>query len=144
VVWAVGADWASPTGLGVDDLGPWLAGAGELGQRVTVHGSSKAAVSLAAHARSRGHEVSLVLADPVLAPELGLPGRFRLVADLERSGVTIGDAPVAADTTIRVQRAAGAPAPVVDGVEVHAIGDVTGTTGLAAALSAAAALAAQL
>jgi 2,4-dienoyl-CoA reductase (NADPH2) len=144
LVWAVGADWSAPTDLGVDDLGPWLAGAGEVGQRVVVHGSSKAAVSLAAHARARGHDVSLVPADPVLAPELGLPGRFRLVADLAQAGVTIADTPVAADTTIRVQRAAGAPPPTIDGVEVHTIGDATGTAGLAAALSAAADLAAQL
>ena len=49
-----------------------------------MRGSGKAAVSIALHAREDGHDVTLVPDGPVLAPELGLPGRFRLVAAAER------------------------------------------------------------
>jgi serine/threonine protein kinase len=70
----------------------------------------KAAVSLALYARSVGREVTLVSEQPVLAPELGLPGRFRLIHDTDASGVTLhvadgtdpGD--LAADTILRIGR----------------------------------------
>lgn len=143
LVWAVGADWASgPEDLGVDDLGRWLAGTQGIDSPVTVRGSSKAAVSIADAAARRGLQVTLVPGDPVLAPELGLPGRFRLVTDATAAGVTITEAAIPAATTIEVDPRARRAAPTVDGLEVHAIGDTTGTTGLAAALSAAAAVAA--
>jgi 2,4-dienoyl-CoA reductase (NADPH2) len=133
LVWATGAAW--PTDVS--------AALGELGTSVSVRGSSKAAVSIAAHARSGGHAVSLVPDDPVLAPELGLPGRFRLVADLTAAGVTIGEA-TDADTVIRVDRTDGEPPPDIGGVEVHIIGDASGTAGLEAAMSAAAQVAADI
>ena len=87
---------------------------------------------------------TLVPDSSVLAPELGLPGRFRLVADIERAGVVLADVAPPADAVVRVARSAGAPPPVIDGVAVHVLGDAAGTSGLAAALSAAAALAATL
>ncbi|MGH9274908.1 MAG: NAD(P)-binding protein [Acidimicrobiales bacterium] len=133
LVWAAGAEWST-------DLSAAL---GALGTSVSVRGSSKAAVSIAAHAAGRGHVVSLVPDDPVLAPELGLPGRFRLVADLVGAGVEIGEA-TGADTVIRVERSAGTAPPEIDGVEVHVIGDAAGTAGLAAAMSAAAKIAAEI
>jgi 2,4-dienoyl-CoA reductase (NADPH2) len=145
VVWAVGGDWSVDDDVrGVGDLGGWLTGAEELGSTVEVRGSSKAAVSIAALAAGRGAAVTLVGDDPVLAPELGLPGRFRLVADLRSAGVALADAPGSADVRIEVTRRPGAAAPVLPGIEVHAIGDVTGSGGLAAALSQAAAVAAQI
>lgn len=155
LVWAVGADWAAPAGaLGVDDLAAWVAGE-EVAGPVTVHGSSKAAASIAQLGAQRGLAVTLVPDDPVLAPELGLPGRFRLVAELTRAGVDVAVDPVGVDPTssrrpragteVWVGRAGGARRPpTVDDVEVHVIGDASGTGGLAPALEAAAAVAALL
>ena len=80
LVWAVGAPWPGDGHLGVDDLAAWLLEGQPLAGPVVVEGSSKAAVSLAVHARGRGRDVTLVPDAEVLAPELGLPGRFRLVA----------------------------------------------------------------
>ena len=145
LVWAAGATWApAGAGLPLDDLRPWLDGeADPLGRRVTVVGGGKAAVTLAAHARSIGHEVALVSTDPVLAPELGLPGRFRLVHDAEAAGVLLhaadgtdpGD--LAADSVLRIGPGAPRPAPAAPHLEVHVIGDASGTVGLAQALGAA-------
>jgi hypothetical protein len=108
-----------------------------------VRGSSKAAVSIAVRARSEGHDVRLVPDDAVLAPELGLPGRFRLVAAAVRAGVAIVDEAPAAATDVRVARAEGPPPPAAP-VDVHVIGDAAGTGGLAAAFTAAADLAGRI
>lgn len=154
LVWAVGGDWSAPEGaLGVDDLAGWVAGA-EVAGPVTIHGSSKAAASIAHLGAQRGLDVTLAPEDAVLAPELGLPGRFRLVADLTRAGVDVTEPVGVESTSIRrpragtevwVRRADGArTAPAVPGVEVHVIGDASGSGGLAPALSAAAELAARL
>jgi hypothetical protein len=146
LVWAAGATWAPPgSGLVLDDLRPWLDGdADPLGRRVTVVGGGKAAVTLAAYARSLGREVALVSADPVLAPELGLPGRFRLVHDTQVAGVALhvadgtDPADLPADTVLRIGPGAPRPAPVVPELEIHVIGDASGTVGLGQALGAAA------
>jgi 2,4-dienoyl-CoA reductase (NADPH2) len=142
VVWAAGADWS-----GMDDLAGWLRGddAPRVGQSVAVHGSSKAAVSIAQLAAGRGVRVALVPDAPVLAPELGLPGRFRLVADIEEAGVRIGSSDDKVDSEIWVGRGAGIlPPSELDGLEVHVIGDASGTAGLADALAAAAATAVRI
>lgn len=146
LVWATGADWSTGDAgdLSVEDLEPWLAGAADLAAPVVVRGSGKAALSIADVAVRRGIEVTLVPDDPVLAPELGLPGRFRLVADATAAGVVIGAPDGAAASTVRVAPRPGAPAPKVDGIEVHTIGDATGTAGLADALRAAAEAAARI
>jgi 2,4-dienoyl-CoA reductase-like NADH-dependent reductase (Old Yellow Enzyme family) len=136
LVWATGAEWGRDGSMGVDDLRPWLEGEAGLRDPVVIRGSSKAAVSLALHARHGGHAVQLVPDAPVLAPELGLPGRFRLVATTQRAGVVIGDRDDAAATDVWVGRASGPPPP--DQLEVHVIGDAAGTGGLAEAFAAAA------
>jgi hypothetical protein len=131
LVWAVGTPWPD-----LDDLEPWLLRGEPLGAPVAIGGSGKAALSLAVHARSQGLETSLVPDAEVLAPELGLPGRFRLVAAAERAGVVIGAAPVPSATVVHIGRAAPEPPPPHPAV--HVIGDAAGTAGLAAALRAAA------
>jgi hypothetical protein len=136
LVWATGAEWGRDGSMGVDDLRPWLEGEAGLRDPGVIRGSSKAAVSLALHARHGGHAVQLVPDAPVLAPELGLPGRFRLVATTQRAGVVIGDRDDAAATDVWVGRASGPPPP--DQLEVHVIGDAAGTGGLAEAFAAAA------
>jgi 2,4-dienoyl-CoA reductase-like NADH-dependent reductase (Old Yellow Enzyme family) len=138
LVWAVGTPWE-----GIDVFRPWLRDEAGVPATVAVHGSGKAALSIAAWTRARGAEVTLVPDDPVLAPELGLPGRFRLVHDVRAAGVVIGDAP-ADPSAATVQMTRGAPAPPPWHPEVHVIGDATGTAGLGAALRAAADLARRL
>jgi len=138
LVWAVGAPWPD-----LDGASPWLARGDDPPSPVTVAGSSKAAVSVALRARHAGADVTLVPDDPVLAPELGLPGRFRLVTDARAIGVAIATKPPAATAaTVRVRRGPATAAP--DHREVHVIGDASGTAGIAAALRAAADLARRL
>ncbi len=106
---------------------------------MAVRGSGKAALSIARRAHADGAVVTVVPDDPVLAPELGLPGRFRLVTDLLAAGVTVG-APT--DDPGRPIDVAKGPAPLPPAhPEVHVIGDAAGTAGIAAALRAAADLA---
>lgn len=174
VIVAAGADWDRPPSGGhpdvrtPDDL--WAApsaGLDALGAAVVVVGAGKAAVSLAAAARARGRATTLLAPDAVLAPELGLPGRFRLVHDLGEAGVDVRPATsvshltalgavladgteLPADTVVwatgrRPRRtladelaAAGWPGPV------HVVGDASGTFGLEAGLQAAARLATSL
>ena len=138
LVWAVGAPWD-----GIETFRPWLRGEAAVPARVAVHGSGKAALSIAAWARAEGAEVAVVPDAAVLAPELGLPGRFRLVSDLRAAGVAIAaseDDPSA--TAVRIAR--GAPSPPPAHPRVHVIGDASGSAGLAAALRAAADLARRL
>ncbi len=140
LVWATGSSWPGGADLGLDDLRPWLAGAEALLGPVVVHGSGKAAVSLALHAHNQGHDVTLVPDSPVLAPELGLPGRFRLVAAARAAGVAVGDDPPAGETVVRIARGPAAAPP--SHPVVHVIGDASDTAGLAAAFAAAARVAA--
>ena len=143
LVWAVGATWLDVEDISAVADGTWPDGAPLEGPLV-VHGASKAAVSLALHARTRGHEVTLVPDSSVLAPELGLPGRFRLVAQAEAAGVTVGPMPTPGGTTVRVARGPSLPPPPHP--VVHTIGeaDPFGAGGLADALQDAARVAAAI
>ncbi len=138
LVWAVGADWSAA------HPEQWVEAATTSDLPVAIRGSSKAAVSVALAAAHGNRPVTLLPDDPVLAPELGLPGRFRLVADMTASGVAIAAPGSASATAIDVHPSAGASPPAPSGIETHVIGDASGTTGLAAALRAAADLAALL
>ena len=135
VVWAAGATWP-----GLDRATSWPT---SWPVTVAVRGSGKAALSSALAAARAGSTVTLDAGgETVLAPELGLPGRFRLVADARAAGVVIGPADGAAVLDLRPGDPSGPPA--IDGVDIHVIGDASGTVGLAAALRAAADLAARL
>lgn len=120
LVWAVGAPWPD---LSLPD-GP-----------VAVFGSGAAAVALARQARRSGHPAAIVTADPVLAPELGLPGRFRAVHDARAEGVDVVD--VAPDGWAVVDARRPQPLPRPDAATV-VVGDASGTGGIADALRAAA------
>jgi 2,4-dienoyl-CoA reductase (NADPH2) len=96
VIVATGAAWSAlpypgsggPLVHTVDALAPWLADDGELvGRRVVVIGGGKAGLSLADLASRRGRDVTIVEPTAVFGAELGLPGRFELVATLEERGV---------------------------------------------------------
>ncbi|MEY3361635.1 MAG: hypothetical protein RL531_1354 [Actinomycetota bacterium] len=98
VVLATGATWGVPDLSGADrphvhatrDLGAWAAGTVDLPDGpVVVLGGGKAGLTLARRARHRGHDVTVIEPSGVVGSELGLPGRFRWIADLEAAGVTL-------------------------------------------------------
>ena len=135
---------------------------------MAVLGGGKAGLSVAGALLRRGRAVSVIEPTDVFGLELGLPGRWRTVADLEASGVAlIGGAvvesvnagvlrftaggvseEVKADTVI----VAGGAQPdhsLADqlrtaGVAVHTVGDCTGISMLEGANLAAAELALSL
>ena len=98
VVVATGARWTAPELPGadqpfvmtVDAIDPWLSGADvRLGSSIVIVGGGKVGLSLADLAARRGLEVTVLEATSVFGRELGLPGRFEMVADLEARGVTL-------------------------------------------------------
>jgi hypothetical protein len=138
VVWATGAAWAP----GLNELEGWTSGPSTA---VAVQGSSKAALSVALHVRQQGAEVTLRPDDAVLAPELGLPGRFRLVADAVAAGVAIGDDSRPGAVALDIRRRGPRTAPDLGpAVELHVVGDASGEGGLAAAFRAASDVAARI
>ncbi len=177
VVVATGARWGRPDIVGadadwvrtVDELDCWLLRDQPLaGQRIVVLGGGRAGCGLADLASRQGHSVTIVEAGAVLAPQLGLPGRWRLVHDLGERGV---DTRMSADVigirehavSIRssdVEDTVKADlvllASVIDadtgladalsgsGVEVHAIGDCTGAGFIEGAMLDAAQIAMRL
>ena len=149
VVWAAGATWdLDPDLPGLGGVRDWLLGGEDpFGPSLAIRGGGKASVTIAGVAARAGHQVTLVSPSPVLAPELGLPGRFRLVADTAAAGVDLRpgttDLPDA-DSTIAIGPGPVTPVPQLDGIDVHVIGDASGTSGIAAGLAAAAELAARL
>jgi 2,4-dienoyl-CoA reductase (NADPH2) len=101
VVVATGATWGTAAAPGGDQahvvpvpaLTDWLADddgpGGRVGPRVVVLGGGKPGVSIAALARQRGREVAVVEPTHVFCPELGLPGRWRVVPDLAAAGARL-------------------------------------------------------
>jgi NADPH-dependent 2,4-dienoyl-CoA reductase/sulfur reductase-like enzyme len=74
----------------VPDLRAWLDGDDrQVGHDVVVIGGGKPGLSLADLCLRRGHAVTVVEPTAVLGVELGLPGRFRLVHDLEAAGALL-------------------------------------------------------
>ena len=156
VVVATGGSWGRPGVPGADlghvftvpQLGAWLHDDGNaVGTRVVVLGGGKAGLSLADLCRRRGREVSVIEPTHVFGVELGIPGRFRLVADAEANGielvaratlesiepdavvVRVDDAlrTIAADTVIIASCVTPAPgladALRVHGIKAHVAGD---------------------
>jgi len=62
---------------------------GHGGRRLVVLGGGKVGLSTAMFAASRGAEVTVLEPSSVFAPELGLPGRFRMVHEAGVAGVTL-------------------------------------------------------
>jgi 2,4-dienoyl-CoA reductase (NADPH2) len=158
---ATGAHWDRPVvpgaerALTVPDLRAWLDGdTGRLGARVVVLGGGKVGLTLALHAREQGRSVAVVEPGEVLAPELGLPGRFRMVADAEAAGVALhlgatltaidagtvsattagGPITIEAETVIATGgRRPGAPLAAAlrhAGADVHEVGDCRTVAGI--------------
>ena len=97
VVVATGGTWAygslgddvDARVLRVDDLEPWLYGREILVGPVVFLGGGKPALTLAALACTQGADVVVIEPSGVFGVELGLPGRFRLVHDVEAAGATL-------------------------------------------------------
>jgi 2,4-dienoyl-CoA reductase (NADPH2) len=99
VVVATGARWGRPQVAGADlshvrtvpELQPWLKGDADdaVGAEVAVMGGGKAGLSLADLLVRRGRAVTVVEPTAVFGCELGLPGRWRLVSDLEAAGAVL-------------------------------------------------------
>jgi NADH dehydrogenase FAD-containing subunit len=137
--------------LTVPQLGDWLRDDGELvGSRVVLLGGGKAAMSIGARCIERGRSIAIVEPTHVFCGELGLPGRWRLVADIEAAGarlvpnaivesigadavrVRIGDQfeDIPADTVIVTSGATPRDRLVAEladaGIACHVIGDSAG------------------
>jgi len=154
VVVATGGRWSSDVHVGTSELLvdladlPALVDKGVAG-RVAVLGSSVAALAVARRLAGSGWEVTLFADGRVIAPELGLPGRFRLVHELHEAGgrITPSAAVMEVDDDgvwwrsadggtpdhLIVDRVVAVPAPQPDrrvaeafeaaGRQVHVIGD---------------------
>lgn len=149
VVDATGTAWP-----GLDPLTDWVrrgAGEGPVSGHVVLLGGDKPSLSMAALLRGRGHDVTVVEPSGVFGQALGLPGRFRLVADLEADGVTLvrelDDTSSVGATAIDMRRAGPVPvdaAATFPTATIHRVGDVSGSAGLEAAFRAARDLAFEL
>jgi 2,4-dienoyl-CoA reductase-like NADH-dependent reductase (Old Yellow Enzyme family) len=175
IVVATGGRWATPVELDAGSggsspgstigeldawvLGEWSPGSDDhVGREVVVLGGGKIGLSFAGLCARRGRSVTVLEEGDVLAPELGPPGRFRLVHDTEQLGVRLvtgaGRADAAAPPGATVVSAICRPdrslagelgellAPL--GRPVHVIGDAAGTGRLEAALADARSLATRL
>ena len=158
VVVATGASWGrlsvpggdQPHVRSVPELDSWLsADDRSVGERVVILGGGKPAMSIGDLCIKRGRQVAVVEPTNVFCLELGLPGRWRLVPDIEAAGARLVDSAqveqitargvrvkvgeqveeIPADTVIVTNAAvpnAGLAADLVAaGVRVHAIGDCT-------------------
>jgi pyruvate/2-oxoglutarate dehydrogenase complex dihydrolipoamide dehydrogenase (E3) component len=147
VVDATGTAWP-----GLDPLADWAhdearGGTELVGEHVALLGGDKPGLSLAMFLRGRGREVTVVEPSGVFVQALGLPGRFRLVADAEAAGVELvtdvdEDTIVHRfDTVVDVRRALPQPIDLtahgMAAVDSYRVGDVAGTAGLEAAFRAA-------
>jgi pyruvate/2-oxoglutarate dehydrogenase complex dihydrolipoamide dehydrogenase (E3) component len=98
VIVATGGRWPrpdvpgahSPSVYTVDQLGGFLSGSalGDL-QHVVVLGGDRVGVALAHTARGRGLDVVVLEPSEVLCLQAGLPGRWRLLHDLQAAGVEL-------------------------------------------------------
>ncbi len=149
VVVATGATWGRPALPGADgpgvftvaDLRDWLGGGDDasVGADVVVLGGGKAGLSVADVCAKRGRRVAIVEPTNVFGVELGIPGRFRLVADLEAAGVRLVDrarATAIGDGTVTVAVGGGteelpaATVIVTDAIErEHALADALEAAG---------------
>lgn len=133
VVVATGGTWPAPDGgVGIAEA---LAG---VDGRVSVRGGDTPGVRLAGVLAARGHEVEVVEPSGVFGQSLGLPGRWRLVPDLDSAGVRLvtepGEADIvvgaergpADDTLARELRAAGQAVTVVGDANPEGLGRIEG------------------
>jgi NADPH-dependent 2,4-dienoyl-CoA reductase/sulfur reductase-like enzyme len=169
VIVATGGTWGTPEvadeGRRVRSLGDirtWLHDDGDaVGTDVVILGDGKAALSLAELCLRRGRKPTVVGRHGYFAAELGLPGRYRMISELEATGARLltntsveqvdddgvhvvrnGEKDLlAADTVIGIAPTSPADTLAPAGVSVHAIGDCRELRYLEGATSAALAVA---
>jgi hypothetical protein len=74
----------------VPDAAQWLRDGGDsVGHDLVLLGGGKPALSIGSLALERGRSVTIVEPTNVFGGELGLPGRWRLVADIEQAGARL-------------------------------------------------------
>jgi 2,4-dienoyl-CoA reductase (NADPH2) len=140
VVVATGARWTGAPGAATPlELRAWLSADDDrVGRRVTILGGGKVGLSLAGLCARRGRAVTVVEPSGVFGVELGLPGRFRLVHELEQQGVLlVTEDPADADTvvaTARVPRDELAASLTAAGLTVSTAGDCAGVRSLEGAM----------
>jgi 2,4-dienoyl-CoA reductase (NADPH2) len=159
VVVATGPAWLTPPVPGADrvrtpvELRDVLAEGAPAPETVAIVGGGKPGLTLATALRARGADVTVVESSAVFGTELGLPGRWRLVADAEAEAIALlGNARVVAigattvdvrvDEAVRTipavlvvttERTAGAPA-LADalrdaGLDTYVLGDAAAARG---------------
>ncbi|MCU1483749.1 MAG: NADH:flavin oxidoreductase [Actinomycetia bacterium] len=109
------------------------------GARVSIRGGDIPGVRIAALYAKKGRKVEVVEPSGVFAQSLGLPGRWRLVPDLDTAGVTLATEPgldadvvidagraPADDTLARELRAAGRAVTVVGDANPEGLGRLEG------------------
>jgi NADPH-dependent 2,4-dienoyl-CoA reductase/sulfur reductase-like enzyme len=160
VIAALGGDWARPLLPGadshyvytVDELDGWLVRGEPLqGRRIVVLGGGRAGLGLADVASQQGHAVTVVEESMVFAPQIGLPGRWRLIHELRERGVSLtaqavvqsvagnevryldrdgATQSIAADAVLVASSIQGRPSSIdalrSSAANVHAVGDCTG------------------
>jgi 2,4-dienoyl-CoA reductase (NADPH2) len=149
VVIATGAVWDVPADLvrnpsadvrSLPEMRSWLEGGDShaVGASVAVLGGGKPGLSLAAALLRRGRTVTVLETTGVFGVELGLPGRWRIVSDLETAGaVLVGHADVVGVDTGVVRYTADGAAHEVKADTVIVAGGARPEDGLAAQLGAA-------
>ena len=153
VVVATGA--ASPPAPGgtlrLEDVRDWLDRSSPNGSAVLIEGGGKDALSLADVLVRRGAAVTVVEPSGVFGPQLGLPGRFRLVHDLEERGARLVSTVPEAEryatvitTTGRTPRTALLHELAAAGIAARAVGDCAGVRFLEGAMADALAAAAAI
>ncbi len=143
MVVATGPTWTPPDVPGANpervrlptDLGTVLHPGAE--GPVVLLGGGKPALTLAAALRTAGRPVTVVEPGGVFGAELGLPGRWRMVADAEASGVAlVADATVTRITDTEVELTVAGAARRLPAPTVVTTTRVAGAPGLATALEA--------
>ena len=95
VVVATGPVWTRPAVAGAErvctppELGAVLAAGAQVPETVAILGGGKPGLTLALAFAARGATVTVVESTAVFGIELGLPGRWRTVADAEAAGVAL-------------------------------------------------------
>ncbi len=147
VVIATGPQWCAPDVPGRDlphvvrpgstAITTWLAKDAPPSPIVVI-GGGKPGLTLANAFRSRGADVTVVEPTRVFATELGLPGRFRMVADTEAAGITLlGDTEVISITRDSVEVVTDGEPRSIPAAAVITSARVGGAPGLASDLTAA-------
>jgi 2,4-dienoyl-CoA reductase (NADPH2) len=159
VVVATGPVWLRPEVAGAQrvctppELGDVLAARAAVPDTIAIIGGGKPGLTLALALRARGAAVTVVEPTAVFGAELGLPGRWRTVADAESAGITLLGGAVATTVTpsavevrvdtmtrsvpaalvVTTQREAGAPGLAESlraaGIAVHVVGDAAAARG---------------